>query len=155
MSGATIVDSESSTVAGGVHPARLPLGGFHHIGITVSDVDASEVWYTRVLGFERLVVEPHNGADGSALLMHRPGGHLHIGLDDHEANEGELFAEHRTGLDHLAIHVERREDLDRWAAHLDRLGVAHGPITERQEPFAFATLVFRDPDNVQLELIWA
>ncbi|HEY6389958.1 MAG TPA: VOC family protein [Bryobacteraceae bacterium] len=76
---------------------RLPLGGFHHIGITVSDVDASEAWYARVLGFERLVVEPHNGADGYALLMHRPGGHLHIGLDNHKANEGESFAEHRTG----------------------------------------------------------
>jgi len=97
MTGATIVNSESSTVPDGVHPARLPLGGFHHIGITVCDVDASEAWYARVLGFERLVVEPHNGADGSALLMHRPGGHLHIGLDNHKANEGEPFAEHRTG----------------------------------------------------------
>jgi glyoxylase I family protein len=155
MDAATIVNSESSTVPESGPAALLPLGGFHHIGITVCDVDASEAWYARVLGFERLMVEPHNGADGSALLMHRPGGHLHIGLDNHKANEGEPFAEHRTGLDHLAIHVDHREDLDRWAEHLDRLDVAHGPITGREEPFPFATLVFRDPDNVQLELIWA
>ena len=155
MSDAMIANSEASNVAEGEDPVKLPLGGFHHIGITVSDVDASEAWYTRVLGFERLVVEPHNGADGYALLMHRPGGRLHIGLDNHKANKGEPFAEHRTGLDHLAIHVEQRGDLDRWTEHLDRLDVPHGVITERHEPFPFATLVFRDPDNVQLELIWA
>ncbi len=27
-------------------------------------------------------------------------------------------------------------------------------ITERTEPFPYAILVFRDPDNIQLELIW-
>jgi catechol-2,3-dioxygenase len=58
-------------------------------------------------------------------------------------------------LDHVAIHVERREDLDRWAEHFDRLSVSRGQITDASEPFPYATLVFRDPDNIQLELIWA
>jgi hypothetical protein len=35
---------------------------------------------------------------------------------------------------------------------LDELGVEHSGIRTGDEPFPFATLVFRDPDNIQLEL---
>lgn len=131
-----------------------PVTSLHHIGLTVCDVDASEAWYGRVLGFERLVLEPHNGGTGFTVLIHRPGTSVDIGLDHHDSNEGETFAEHRTGLDHVSISVERREDLDDWVRHLDNLGVGHGQITDRLVPFQFSTLVFRDPDNIQLELIW-
>ncbi len=136
------------------HQTIPAVSGIHHVGLTVSDVEASEAWYGRVLGFERLILEPHNGGTGFTVLIHRPGTTVDIGLDHHDANEGETFAEHRTGLDHLSINVARREDLDEWVAHLDRLEVAHGQITDRTEPFRFSTLVFRDPDNIQLELIW-
>ena len=131
-----------------------PMGGIHHVGLTVSDVDSSEAWYRRVLGLERVFIEDHNGGTGHTVVMNRPGTALHIGLDYHEAHEGERFAEHHTGLDHLAVHVAERDDLDAWAAHLEALGVPHSPITDRSEPFSYATLVFRDPDNIQLELIW-
>jgi glyoxylase I family protein len=127
---------------------------FHHVGLTVSDVEASEAWYGRVLGFERLGREAHNGGTGFTVLLHRPGANLDLGLDHHAGNEGESFAEHRTGLDHLAMHVEQREDLESWVTHLDRLDVRRGEITDRSEPFRYSTLVFRDPDNIQLELIW-
>lgn len=130
-------------------------GGVHHVGLTVSDVQASEAWYQRVLGLERVFVEHHPGGAGYAVVMNRPDTSLFVGLDHHEAHEGERFAEHRTGLDHLAIHVTERGELDAWALHLEALGVPHSPIADRTEPFPYATLVFRDPDNIQLELIWA
>ena len=47
-----------------------------------------------------------------------------------------------------------RADLDDWVIHLDRMGVPSGKITDRTEPFTYSTLVFRDPDNIQMELIW-
>ena len=100
------------------------------------------------------MLEPHNGGTGFTVLIHRPGTNVDIGLDHHEANEHETFAEHRTGLDHLAINVERRKDLDDWVTHLDNLDVQHGEITDRSAPFRYSTLVFRDPVNIQLELIW-
>jgi catechol 2,3-dioxygenase-like lactoylglutathione lyase family enzyme len=131
-----------------------PVTGYHHIGLTVCDVDRSEEWYGKVLGFERAFVEPHNEADGYAVVMNRPGTHLFIGLDNHGANEGERFGEHRTGLDHLAIGVAERSDLDTWVDHLDALGVAHSKINEVTEPFPYATVIVRDPDNIQLELMW-
>ena len=132
-----------------------PLGRLHHVGLTVSDVAASEAWYCRVLGMERLSVEQHNKGSGHTVLLHRTDGGLDIGLDHHTAHQGERFEEHRTGLDHVSIHVNQRVDLDLWAAHFDELHVTRGEITEVTEPFPFATLVFRDPDNIQLELIWA
>src|SRR4051794_38980180 len=136
-------------------PGTPALGRIHHFGLTVSDVEASEAWYCRVLGLERLGIEHHNRGTGHTVLLHRPGGDLDIGLDHHPAHEGERFEEHHTGLDHVSIHVSERADLDLWAAHLDALDVAHGEITEVTVPFAYATLVFRDPDNIQLELVWA
>jgi catechol 2,3-dioxygenase-like lactoylglutathione lyase family enzyme len=131
------------------------LGGIHHIGLTVSDIEASEAWYTHVLGLTRAFVEPHNGGGtGSAVVLHRPGSPLFLGLDKHEANQQERFDESRTGLDHVAFHVAERSELDAWAAWFDDQEVRHSGISEFAEPFPFAVLVFRDPDNIQLELIW-
>ena len=145
----------SQTVQADANPTTIPpMSSIHHIGLTVADVEASEAWYQRVLGFERLMIEPHNGGTGYTVLIHRPGTSVDIGLDHHEANERDTFAEHRTGLDHVAINVERRTDLDEWVSHLDQMEVRHGEITDRTEPFTFSTLVFRDPDNIQMELIW-
>lgn len=128
--------------------------GYHHLGITVRDIDRSEAWYGKVFGFVRAFVEPHHGGTGYAVVMTIPGTSLFLGLDKHEAHEGERFEEHRTGLDHLAIGVATREDLDKWIEHLAALGVEHSPITDISEPFPAATLCFRDPDNIALELMW-
>ena len=43
-------------------------------------------------------------------------------------------------------------DLEGWARWLDKLGIEHSGIRTGDEPFGYATLVFRDPDNIQLEL---
>jgi glyoxylase I family protein len=55
----------------------------------------------------------------------------------------------RVGLDHLAFRVADPDELQRWAAHFDAMGVTHtGILNTGYGP----TLVFRDPDNIQLEL---
>ena len=71
-------------------------------------------------------------------------------LCQHPANRGEPFQETVTGLDHLSFAVADVEALRAWVAHFDRVGVAHSPIAE--DPFG-PVLVFRDPDNIQLELV--
>lgn len=128
--------------------------GYHHLGLTVCDVDRSEAWYGKVFGFQRAFVEPHNEGTGYAVVMNIPGTPVFMGLDKHDAHQGERFEEHRTGLDHLAIGVATREDVDRWVEHLDALGVEHSKINDITEPFPAATLCFRDPDNIALELMW-
>ena len=47
---------------------------------------------------------------------------------------------------HVPGGVEHRDDLDRWAAYLDDLGIGHSHINDVTDPFAYATLTVRDPD---------
>ena len=128
--------------------------GVHHVGLTVRDVEASERWYERVLGLTREFVEPHANGTGYAVVMTCPGSALSLGLDHHADADGQVFNECRTGLDHLALQVESRADLDLWAARLDALGVKREAIHETSEPVPYALIVFRDLDEIQLEMMW-
>lgn len=132
--------------------------GIHHFSPTVSDVEASAEWYEKVFSMFRVPITfaHHEREDtGYAVMLIDPVSGLGIGLHHNEANEGERFDEARTGLDHIGFKVPSRESLDAWAAKLDRLGVEHSGIRDLTEPVPFSTLVFRDPDNIQLEFIWS
>jgi catechol 2,3-dioxygenase-like lactoylglutathione lyase family enzyme len=130
--------------------------GIHHFSPTVCDVEASAAWYEQVFGTIRIPITfPHHEVEetGYAVLLLEPNSGLLIGLHHNEANEGEPFHESRTGLDHIGFQVANREDLDAWAAKLDGLGIAHTGVRDIEGPAPFSTLVFRDPDNIQLEFI--
>ena len=141
------------TTTGGPAPATT---GVHHFSPTVSDVEASAQWYQRVFGMERIPATfPHHGDEdgGYAVLLADPRTGLMIGLHHHEAHSGDQFDERRTGLDHIAWGVSGRPDLDRWAAWLDEIGVANSGVIDKTEPVPYSVVVFRDPDNIQLELV--
>ncbi len=89
---------------------------------------------------------------GYGVLLLEPRSGLAIGLHTNTGNNGAQFDEAQTGLDHVGFNVAGAAELDAWAAWLDELGVEHSGVRTGNEPFAFATLVFRDPDNIQLEL---
>ena len=127
----------------------------HHFSVTVTDLEASLAWYQRLLRADRVPMKfPHYEREdtGYGELLVEPRSGVVIGLHTNTANDGELFDEARTGLDHVALNVATREDLEAWTAWLDKLGIKHSGIRDGVEPFAFATVVFRDPDNIQLEL---
>ena len=65
------------------------------------------------------------------------------------------FDENRVGLDHLAISVASRDELERAVRLLDERGIPHGEITDFKPIYGldFDALFLRDPDNFQLELI--
>lgn len=128
--------------------------GLQHLGLTVRDIEASEAWYSRALGLIRLFAEPHSTGDGYAVVMTRPGTALVLGLDHHPDADREMFSPLRTGLDHLALQVTSRDDLDEWCRHLDALGIAHGEVVENAGPPAYALFSFRDPDGIPIELFW-
>jgi len=130
------------------------LTGFHHLGLTVRDIDSSESWYAEVLGMVRAFVEPHSTGGGHTVVMTRPGTPLFLGLDHHPGADLTHFDERRTGLDHVALRLENRSDLDAWVARLDALGIEHGPVQEKDTP-VHAALVVRDPDGIPIELFWA
>lgn len=145
----------TNTAEGIRSPVTAPsLSGVQHLGLTVRDIDESERWYTDVLGLVRLFVEPHSVGEGHAVVMTRPGTGLFLGLDHHPDADREAFDPQRTGLDHLALGVPDREDLDAWLSHLDALGVAHEALFETAEPLPHAQVVLRDPNEIAIELFW-
>jgi len=137
---------------------RPAIAGFHHVSITATDVDASVAWYQRVFGLRPLPMKfPHYGAkeSGYAVVLFEPNQGWVVGIHHHAANTGAPADEAVTGLDHFALAVPSREDLDAWAAWLDGLGVKHAGITDTTDPVPYSVLVFRDPDNIQLEMVYS
>jgi catechol 2,3-dioxygenase-like lactoylglutathione lyase family enzyme len=126
----------------------VALANLHHIALTVTDLEASIRWYERVFGISYKMEEAHEGGVGKLLADEQ--WRLIIVLHRHEANQRERFSERRTGLDHVGFSVPGRADLEAWQRHLRELGVTQSPIADR--PYG-SVLVFRDPDNIQLELI--
>jgi glyoxylase I family protein len=89
---------------------------------------------------------------GYAVLIVEPRSGLAIGIHANTGNDGQPFDEARTGLDHVGFNVSTRDELEAWTRWLDELGIEHSGIRVLTQPFGFATVVFRDPDNIQLEL---
>jgi catechol 2,3-dioxygenase-like lactoylglutathione lyase family enzyme len=125
----------------------LALPNLHHVALTVNDLDTSIPWYERVFGIRFQTDAPHEG--GLGKLLADPDWRLIVVLHRHDAHQSEPFAETRTGLDHVGLRVPTRADLEAWQVHLQALGVNHSPIADM--PYGHI-LVFRDPDNIQLEL---
>jgi len=98
------------------------------------------------------VPPPRSGGDGVRRAADRPRSGIVIGLHHNTGNDGKEFDESVTGLDHIGFAVPSRAELDTWTARLDELGIDHSGVRDITEPIPFSTLVFRDPDNIQLEL---
>jgi catechol 2,3-dioxygenase-like lactoylglutathione lyase family enzyme len=131
------------------------VAGYHHFAPTVSDVEASAQWYERVFGMTRVPgTFPHHGEDnGYAVVLVDTRSGITLGLHHHEDNPGQPFDERRTGLDHMSFAVADRDDLDAWARWLDGLGVENSGVVDTDDPVPYSVVVFRDPDQIQLELI--
>lgn len=135
----------------------VALPKLHHIAITVTDVDASVRWYESVFSIKLQMDVPHQGGVGK--LLADEAWQLAIVLHRHDTNDGSPFQETVTGLDHIGFVVPTRGDLEAWVSHLEANGVVISGAADKaltqsaiaDEPYG-SILVFRDPDNIQLEL---
>jgi glyoxylase I family protein len=118
-----------------------PVAGFSHVQLLVSDVAASERWYSTVLGLEPFASDP---AEGYVALRHRPSGVVVVLTEcDGEPAVG-------GPLDHLAFTVPDGDALQGWADHLTTCGIEHpGIVLELGKP----SLQLRDPDGISIELV--
>ena len=130
------------------------ISGLHHLGLTVRDVEVSAAWYAGVLGFRR--AGEFAAPDGSRrkVFLRHDALPVRLGLTQHRPGSAGPFDATRTGLDHLAFAVGARADLDAWAARLAAAGVTCSPVAAANSVPGAAVLVFRDPDNIQLELFF-
>lgn len=133
----------------------LPVTGYAHVRLTVTDIARSRAFYDDVFGFP-VAIEVPAGADDATreqlgflfggVVYQVPGGLF--GLRP-MAQAGDTFDPNRCGLDHVSFSVAARSDLDAAARRLDDLGVAHEEVKDIGAGFL---LEFRDPDGIALEL---
>jgi catechol 2,3-dioxygenase-like lactoylglutathione lyase family enzyme len=126
------------------------IAGIHHVSITVTAIERSVPWYSQVFGLTNLLEEKHPDGAGYAVVLGKPDWSMCLGVHTRPKNEDERFSETRTGLDHISFGVSSRTELTTWEARLTDLGIEHSPICDQQ---GYSILVFRDPDNIQLEFI--
>ena len=118
----------------------------------MSDVESSARGYCDVLWLRRL---RRAALDNRIMIVLRHDGTgLIIGLNQHHEASADRFDERRPGLDHVGFTVAERHELDTWQARLAELGVEHSPVQDSPSGSGTA-LVFRDPDNIQLEFWWS
>ena len=125
--------------------------GISHLDLTVSEVEKSAEWYVKTLNLHRL--KRTDFEDRIMVVLFHAESKLVIGLNQHLGGPGERFDERRPGLDHVGFNVAERAELDEWQHRFAELGVTHSPVTDDPSGMG-AALVFRDPDNIQLELWW-
>jgi glyoxylase I family protein len=120
----------------------VTFAGVSHAAFTVTDLDVSQRFYTEVLDFV-FVLDVGIGR----ICMHPETG-FSLALLKHEGAKGGAFTELTTGLDHLGLTAETREELDEWARRFDEHDVVYTPVREAE--FGYH-LNFRDPDDIALE----
>jgi glyoxylase I family protein len=129
-------------------PTTISTGPVHHLALTVSDVARSQVFYTELLGFQKVMEFGPRAllSNGSVVVALTPA------FDPAQAIANDQFNENRIGLDHLSFAVGSRADLENAVRLLDEKGVSHGEIKDLGPHLPIYILAMRDPDNIQIEL---
>ena len=125
--------------------AQFP--GFGHVAVTVSDLERSTRWYSALFDSAPVLDEDENVGGFHHTVFALDGGQL-FGLHTHAHGEQGLFNERRVGLDHVSFACSDRDELQKWAARLNELGIMHGGVVDAHYG---SGLSFRDPDGIALE----
>ena len=119
-----------------------------HVGLNVSDLSRSKMFYQEVLGFQ-LIGESQE--EGRRFVFLGNGEKLVLTL--WEQSEGR-FGKHQPGLHHLSFQVENMEQVAAYQDKLRRLDVPilYEGIVPHGEGMASGGIFFEDPDGIRLEI---
>lgn len=124
------------------------LQGSNHIILTVTDVERSAEWYKRVFVADVVADEKTNLAATSRPVRYRALFRIDtmtnvVGLIEHSDADHSHFDERRVGLDHFALHVLERHDLEEWVSTSISWGSrtleSNPPIMQTSSRFAIRT----------------
>ena len=127
----------------------MEINGIAHVMLTVSDFEACEPFYKKLLVF--LGLKPVIEGDG---FLYCVGGRTAFGIQRGDPEyASERFVQRRVGLHHVCFRARAREDVDRMHDFLLEQGarVVHPP---EDGPFApgYYSVLFEDPDGIRLEM---
>ena len=127
----------------------MEINGIAHIQLTVSDFDACQPFYEKLLTF--LGLTPVIQADGFFYCI---GGRTGVAISRaDDAHRGERFVQRRVGLHHVCFRARERADVDAVHTFVKELGatIVHPP---EEAPWApgYYSVLFEDPDGIRLEV---
>ena len=129
--------------------APIAINGMAHVILTVSQYDKAREFYSALLpefGMEKML-------DHDDFLYH-VGARTAIGVRRCDPEfEGERFQQYRVGLHHICLRARSREDVDRTANFVRRIGgsIVRGPVEGDWAP-GYYYILFEDPDGIRLEV---
>jgi glyoxylase I family protein len=119
--------NSSRSWTGSIGCMTITTSAIAHIRLTVTDIERSRRFYESVFGWPINLEVPEDADDAMReRLAFLFGGVIYnvgdsrIGL---RPGATDTFDEDRTGLDHLALRLDRKSELDAAAKHLDDLGI--------------------------------
>ncbi|GCE28071.1 hypothetical protein KDA_35550 [Dictyobacter alpinus] len=124
-----------------MHPTSYPLG---HLALRVSNLARAKSFYVDTLHFPLLLEIPGRilvNVQGLAIAL--------IGDDAHTAPE-DRFDPYRIGLDHLALAISDKEDLNSLLQTLNQHNIPNHGIEEDQMTHT-SYISFYDPDGIAWE----
>jgi len=133
-------------------PANAITAGVHHVGLTVSDLEAVKLFFIEALGFEQVGERPAYPAafvsDGSFMIT--------LWQAEDPANATRFDRRRNIGLHHLALRVSGGDSLD--ALH-DRLAARKDVTVEFAPEHLGDTptrhMMCRIPSDIRVEFIVA
>ena len=121
--------------------------GIRHVALLCSDIGAMERFYCDVLGY-RVEWRP---SPGELYLTH---GQDNLALHARPAPaSGDPGASGESRLDHIGLLMDRPDDVDVWAAYLEKKGIPldTAPRTHRDGARSF---YLRDPEGNRLQFLY-
>jgi glyoxylase I family protein len=123
------------------------VSGFHHITLNVSDLERAHRFYAALPGF---VIDQDFPGEKLRFRIGAAGARLVLVPPLPGTPDGDRFSEYRIGLDHLAIGVSSRDELESMLEALRSVGAETDGI-HMDRAGEVAMITFRDPDNIQWE----
>lgn len=121
--------------------------GYHHLSLSVSDLETSVDWYQQVLGLD--VAAEIDGEGFRRTRLRAPRSGVTLTLTRHDQQPGETFSERRPGMDHVALQVSSADEVNALKDRFEQLGVNHSQVKASN---GTAMITLRDPDNIQIEV---
>lgn len=127
----------------------MEINGIAHVMLTVSNFEACEPFYEKMLNF--LGLKTVFKLDGWLYCV---GGRTAMGIQRaDDTHRSERFVQTRVGLHHVCFRARERADVDTFHEFLNELGakIVHPPEEGAWAP-GYYSVLFEDPDGIRLEM---